>query len=181
MRGLPVLIFAAGMAIWGMASIPDGSGAGRASPANRLGEAAWTPHRAFAAPPGKFRFRVCMRRRLSLVAPQPEVASLFASRSAEDPDHDPICPSEVDDDVAGRMRIVDEQIAGRRQVERLGVVSDLSRGKTALAIVADAGPARPAHRHVACRPPWAGCPRTGRCRSGSDRRHRRCRRAGYRP
>ena len=53
MRGLPVLIFAAGMAIWGMASIPDGSGAGRTSPANRLGEAAWTPHRAFAAHTGK--------------------------------------------------------------------------------------------------------------------------------
>ncbi len=53
MRGLPVLIFAAGMAIWGMASIPDGSGAGRTSPANRLGEAAWTTHRAFAAPTGK--------------------------------------------------------------------------------------------------------------------------------
>jgi hypothetical protein len=53
MRGLPVLIFAAGMAIWGVASIPDGSGAGRTSPANRLGEAAWTTHRAFAAPTGK--------------------------------------------------------------------------------------------------------------------------------
>jgi len=52
MRGLPVLIFAAGMAIWGMASIPDG-GAGRTSSPNRLGEAAWTPHRAFAAPTGK--------------------------------------------------------------------------------------------------------------------------------
>jgi len=53
MRGVPVLIFAAGMAIWGMASIPDGTGAGRTSSANRLGEAAWTPHRAFAAPTGK--------------------------------------------------------------------------------------------------------------------------------
>ena len=53
MRGLPVLIFAAGMAIWGMASIPDGSGAGRTSPAIRRGEVAWTPDRALATPNAK--------------------------------------------------------------------------------------------------------------------------------
>ena len=40
-------------------------------------------------------------------------------------------------------------IAGRWQVERLRLVGDLSRDETALTIVADASPARPAHRDVA--------------------------------
>ena len=53
MRRLPVLIFAAGMAVWGMASIPEGSDAGRSSPAIRRGEVASTPDRTFAAPTGK--------------------------------------------------------------------------------------------------------------------------------
>ena len=58
-------------------------------------------------------------------------------------------PSQIDNDVTDRMRTADEQIACRRQVERLGLVHDLSRDETAFAAVADARPACPAHRDVA--------------------------------
>src|ERR1700733_4530189 len=57
--------------------------------------------------------------------------------------------SQVKNDIADRTRTADEQVAGRWQVERLRLVSDLSRDETALTIMADAGPARPAHRDVA--------------------------------
>jgi hypothetical protein len=47
MRRLPVLFFAAAIVIWGLASIPDGSGGNdRALPRYRRGELAKTPNRA---------------------------------------------------------------------------------------------------------------------------------------
>jgi hypothetical protein len=46
MRRLPVVIFAAAMAIWGLASIPDGSGAGKMSLALRREELTRTPDSA---------------------------------------------------------------------------------------------------------------------------------------
>jgi hypothetical protein len=49
-RRLPVFIFAAAMAIWGMASIPDGSGADKTLPAYRRGELARPPDRALPTP-----------------------------------------------------------------------------------------------------------------------------------
>jgi hypothetical protein len=53
MRRLPVLIFAAGMAIWGLASIPDGSGANGASAAYRRSELARTPDPVLMTPVAK--------------------------------------------------------------------------------------------------------------------------------
>jgi hypothetical protein len=77
MSRLPVLMFAAAIAIWGLASIPDGSGNDRISPAYRRGELARTSDRAFLTPTQKAAASACARRALTLVAPWPEVASLF--------------------------------------------------------------------------------------------------------
>ena len=52
MRRLPIFMFAAAIAIWGLASIPDGSGNDKTSPAYRRGELARTP-RAFPTPTQK--------------------------------------------------------------------------------------------------------------------------------
>ena len=57
MRRLPFLFFAAAIAIWGLASIPDGSGGEKSSrvsgiqtaAAHRHGQSAGTPRDAFAA------------------------------------------------------------------------------------------------------------------------------------
>lgn len=53
MRGLPVVMFAAAIAIWGLASIPEGSGNEKTSLAYRRGELAGTPDRAFITPTQK--------------------------------------------------------------------------------------------------------------------------------
>jgi hypothetical protein len=50
MRRLPVVIFAAAMAIWGLASIPDGSGADKMSLAFRREELTRTPDSALLTP-----------------------------------------------------------------------------------------------------------------------------------
>jgi hypothetical protein len=47
MRGLPVVMFAAAIAIWGLASIPDGSGNEETSLVYRSAELARTPDGAF--------------------------------------------------------------------------------------------------------------------------------------
>ena len=53
MTRLPVLIFAAGMAIWGLASIPDGSGPDQTSPGHRRGQPGGMSDKAFLAPTRK--------------------------------------------------------------------------------------------------------------------------------
>jgi hypothetical protein len=50
MRRLPIFMFAAAMAIWGLASIPEGSGADKTSPAYRRGELAKAPDSALPTP-----------------------------------------------------------------------------------------------------------------------------------
>jgi hypothetical protein len=53
MKGLSVVMFAAAIAIWGLVSIPDGSGNEKTSVAYRRGELARTPDTAFMAPTQK--------------------------------------------------------------------------------------------------------------------------------
>jgi hypothetical protein len=53
MRCLPVVIFAAAIAIWGLASIPEGSGNGKTGAAYRRGELARRLDGAFPAPTEK--------------------------------------------------------------------------------------------------------------------------------
>jgi hypothetical protein len=50
MRGLPVVMFAAAIAIWGLASVPGGSGNDRTPPAYRRWELARTTDGAFPRP-----------------------------------------------------------------------------------------------------------------------------------
>jgi hypothetical protein len=53
MRQLPILILAAAMASWGLASIPDKSGAHKPSPAYRRAELAGTADQALSTPIGR--------------------------------------------------------------------------------------------------------------------------------
>jgi hypothetical protein len=53
MRRLPVVMFVAAIAIWGLASIPDGSGNNKTSLAYRRGEVAKMSNGAFLAPAQK--------------------------------------------------------------------------------------------------------------------------------
>jgi hypothetical protein len=53
MTRLAALVFSAAIAIWGLASIPDGGVSDRALPAYRRVELARTPHRAFLTPTQK--------------------------------------------------------------------------------------------------------------------------------
>jgi hypothetical protein len=56
--------------------------------------------------------------------------------------------SQVDDDVSNRSRTANEQVAVRGLVERFRFIGDRARNQTALAVMADTGPARPADRDV---------------------------------
>lgn len=58
--------------------------------------------------------------------------------------------SQIDNDVAGRLRAADEEVAVSGLFEWLRSVGDRSRNQTALAVVTNSGPARPADRDVAC-------------------------------
>lgn len=74
MTRLAALMFAAAMAIWGLASIPDGSGDDKASTPYRRTELAKAPGRAFVAlTQGS---RISALRPLTLVALQPKAASV---------------------------------------------------------------------------------------------------------
>src|SRR5690348_15131164 len=57
--------------------------------------------------------------------------------------------SQIDDDVDGRLRAADEEVAVGRFFEWLRSIGDRSRNQAALTVVADAGPASPADRDVA--------------------------------
>src|SRR5215469_6549003 len=54
--------------------------------------------------------------------------------------------SQVDDDVSNRSRTANEQVAVCGPVERFRLIGDRARNQTALAVMADTGPARPADR-----------------------------------
>src|SRR6266568_4403963 len=58
-------------------------------------------------------------------------------------------PSEVEDDVAIRLRAADEEVAFGGRVDWVGHVRDRSRDEAALARVTDPGPARPPDGHIA--------------------------------
>ena len=75
MTRLTALMFAAAMAIWGLASIPGGSGGDKDFPASyRRSESAKAPRMAFVAPaqrPG-----ISSKHALTLVAMQPKAPSV---------------------------------------------------------------------------------------------------------
>ena len=57
--------------------------------------------------------------------------------------------SQIDDEVAARMRATNENIALGRLVEWLGSVDDLPRNQTTLTVMTNTGPTRPTNRNVA--------------------------------
>ena len=57
--------------------------------------------------------------------------------------------SQVDNDLLPRLRTADQQSARARRVERVGSITHRAGNQPALAIVADARPARPPYRDVA--------------------------------
>src|SRR6185503_16471755 len=57
--------------------------------------------------------------------------------------------SDIDHDVALRARAADQDISLRRRIERIGLVGDGPGDQSALAVVTDAGAARPPDGHVA--------------------------------
>ena len=74
MTRLTALMFAAAMAIWGLASIPGGSGGDKDSASYRRSELAKAPRMAFVAPaqrPG-----ISALHALTLVAMQPKAPSV---------------------------------------------------------------------------------------------------------
>src|SRR5262249_4906652 len=52
-----------------------------------------------------------------------------------------VSSSQIDDDIAARLRAADENVAVRRHIEGLGAIDDRPRDQSALAIVANPGPA----------------------------------------
>src|SRR6266850_1113418 len=68
----------------------------------------------------------------------------FPQRRQLNPGH-----SDVDHDVALRPGAADQDISLRRRIERIRLVGDGAGDQSALAVVADAGAARPADGHVA--------------------------------
>src|SRR6516225_4503467 len=58
-------------------------------------------------------------------------------------------PSDVDDDVTLWPGAADQHVPLRRRIEWIGLVGDGAGDQSALAVVTDTGPARPAHGHVA--------------------------------
>src|SRR5262245_35683875 len=57
--------------------------------------------------------------------------------------------SQIDNDVAQRLRAANEKITASGLVERIGVVGDRSRDQATLAVVTNTRPARPADGDVA--------------------------------
>src|ERR1700678_3774684 len=55
----------------------------------------------------------------------------------------------VDYQVFPGARAANQQVSGRRRIERLGIILHRSGNQTALTGMANSGPARPAHRDVA--------------------------------
>src|SRR6185437_7923726 len=58
--------------------------------------------------------------------------------------------SQIDDEIARRLRAADQEVALSWLVERLRPVSDRAGDQAALTMVADTGPTRPADRDLAC-------------------------------
>jgi len=95
---------------------------------------------------------------LAIVTPEqalptnPATGSL-TSRTLRKPSQDAPAPawvgSEIDHDVASGLGTADQHIAVGRRLDRLGPIADSAENEPRLAAVANAGPARPTHGHVA--------------------------------
>ena len=57
--------------------------------------------------------------------------------------------SEIEHNVGARTAAADQEIAVRRRLERIRAIVDRAGDQPGLASVADAGAARPPHRHIA--------------------------------
>src|SRR6202022_4149562 len=57
--------------------------------------------------------------------------------------------SEIDRDIAFGLAAADQHVAVGRRLDRVGPIADGAGDEPGLAIVADPGTARPAHRHIA--------------------------------
>jgi hypothetical protein len=58
--------------------------------------------------------------------------------------------SQIDDDIAGRLRATNQKVAIGWFVERFRLVGDRAGNQTAFTVVTNAGSARPTDRDVAC-------------------------------
>ena len=119
--------------------VPSDGGVVGAASATRRDQQDETPHRGASHPGVRF----------AGSWPVPPRCDLGSDGAGEQRSANEFAASDVDHDVAPRPRAADEDVSRRRRIERIGLVGDGPGDQPALAVVADAGAARPPDRHVA--------------------------------